>query len=58
MVNIDELLVVGDDLCRAAGIRQNIQLDLATKQTTVFVDVVRPELIPLLKSFAIGREIT
>jgi hypothetical protein len=57
MINRDQLLIVRDNLRSAASIRENIQLDLATKYTAIFVDCISPELISLLESLAIGGEV-
>jgi len=57
VVDCDEFLVVGNDLRRAAGIGQEIQLDLSTKQAPIFVDGVGPELVPLLEGLAITRKV-
>src|SRR5579884_1721691 len=57
MIHADELLIVRNDLCRATGIRQKVQFNLATKQTTILVHGVRPELIALLSSLTVSGEI-
>jgi hypothetical protein len=40
-----------------AGVRDNVQLDLATKYATIFVDGIGPQLIALLEGFAVCGEV-
>ena len=59
MVDVDEPLIVRYDLRIAAGIIHECRaLPCRPSRSTAGIDVVGPELIPLLKRLAISRKVT
>ncbi len=57
-MNVDQRLVVGLHLVGAAGIRENVQVNLPAQQAAALVDVICPELVTLLECQPIGGEIS
>src|ERR1700680_3914477 len=54
----NQRLVVGNGLVQLGAIIQNIQLPLAAKNAPPLVNVIDPELVPLLCGLAVGRKVS
>ena len=54
----NQRLVVGNGLVQPGAIIQDIQLHLVAKNATTLVNVLGPELIPLLCGLAVGRKVS
>ena len=58
VVRRDQGLVVRDHLRRARRVRDDLQLDLVTEQSALFVLIRGPQFVALLKGVAVAREVT
>jgi hypothetical protein len=54
----NQRLVVGNGLVQPGAIIQDIQLHLVAKNATTLVNVIDPELVPLLCGLAVGRKVS